>query len=97
MQRISLLVEPTGYLGLMTPFTWMFIRSYEGLRRWLLSEFQILSLVRPEYHAFFDSAFVPICSFVAQATSEQGDAVFIDLSTFLTLPDCRFGVSEAHQ
>ena len=81
-QRIPQFVRPNGYVGLMTPFTWMSIKSYEGLRKWLLSEAQLLSLIQPEYHSFFDSAYVPICSFVFQCSQIQSKAVFIDLSAF---------------
>jgi hypothetical protein len=56
--------KPHGQLGFMTPFVWMFISSYENLRVKLLNELTITSLIQPEYHAFFDSAFVPICTFV---------------------------------
>lgn len=56
-----------AFIGLMTPFTWMFIKSYSALRNTLLQKTTLLSLVRPEYHAFFESAFVPICAFVLRA------------------------------
>ena len=47
----------------MTPFTWMFLSSYEKLRSRILDENTLTNLVRPEYHAFFESAYVPICAF----------------------------------
>ena len=52
-----------GDVGMMTPFTWMFIKTYEPVRTLLLSKNSIRSLVRPEYHAFFESAYVPVCAF----------------------------------
>ena len=81
-QRMGQMISCAGFIGVMTPFTWMFIRSYEGFRNWLLKEFTLHSLVRPEYHAFFDSAFVPICAFVFQQVKAGGVAKFIDLSDF---------------
>lgn len=72
-----------GFIGLMTPFTWMFLSSYEKLRRRILSENTITSLIRPEYHAFFDSAFVPICAFtLLNKALPEYQGTFIDLNKF---------------
>lgn len=54
-----------GQLGFMTPFVWMFISSYEGLREFLLSKKTISSLVQLEYSGF-DGATVPICTFTVE-------------------------------
>jgi type I restriction-modification system DNA methylase subunit len=62
--RSFILVKPDGYLGYVTPFVWMFISSYEKLRKELIDHKTIVSLVRPSYHAFFESAAVPLCTFV---------------------------------
>ena len=77
-------VRPSGFVALMTPFVWMFLSSYEALRRKLLGAGDIATLVRPEYHAFFDSAYVPICAFVLQKGDSGGRrlGIFFDLSDF---------------
>ncbi|MDU0309444.1 BREX-1 system adenine-specific DNA-methyltransferase PglX [Rhizobium sp. 10PS4] len=81
--RCLLLSKPRGALGFMTPFTWMFLSSFEGLRDEIVSRTRILTLVRPEYHAFFDSAFVPICAFVLSNFADPAsDGTYIDLSQF---------------
>ena len=54
-----------GYLGFMSPFVWMFISSYEELRKRLISEATITTLVQLEYSGF-DGAVVPICTFTLQ-------------------------------
>lgn len=77
------LSKPTGFVGLMTPFTWMFLNSYGALRRLLLETKTLHSLIQPEYHAFFDSAYVPVCTFVVQNLYTSGyEASFIKLSDF---------------
>jgi len=63
--RTLTLAFPNGYLGFMSPFVWMFISSYEGLRKRLLSEATITTLVQLEYSGF-DGATVPICTFALQ-------------------------------
>ncbi len=82
-ERFLRLVKSTGIAGFMTPFTWMFLKSYEGLRNHLLNAKSLRSLIQPEYHAFFDSAFVPICTFIVQNCHTSGyRASFIKLSDF---------------
>lgn len=76
------LVEEYGALAFMTPFVWMFLSSYEPLRRLLTQESSILSLVRPEYHAFFESAYVPICAFAFQRNLRNAVGTYIDLTSF---------------
>lgn len=52
-------------LGFMTPFVWMFITTYEELRKKLIEQEVITSLVQLEYSGF-DGATVPICTFTLQ-------------------------------
>ncbi len=65
-ERYLEFAKPMGFVGLMTPFTWMFLKSYEELRNLLLDAKTLHSLIHPEYHAIWSSAAVPICTFVAQ-------------------------------
>ena len=80
--RMMSMVTDHGFLGVMTPFTWMFIQSYELLRKKVTEEWSFIGLVRPEYHAFFDSAFVPICSYILHRAVLDQVGVFIDLNDF---------------
>lgn len=51
-----------GEIGMMTPYVWMFIGSYEKLRHRLIDDKTITSLVQLEYSGFA-GATVPICTF----------------------------------
>ena len=83
VERIMNMVLKNGFIGLMTPFTWMFLSSYEKLRKNILSNSTITSLIRPEYHAFFESANVPICSFTLLNNAlPEYKGTFIDLKDF---------------
>ncbi len=83
VERILYMVPSHGYAGLMTPFTWMFLSSYENFRDTLISNNCIESLVKPEYHSFFDSAYVPICTFVlGKYSNENYLGTYIDLGDF---------------
>lgn len=69
-----------GYIGLMTPYVWMFIATYENLRKYILSNSNFQSLIQLEYSAL-EEATVPICSFVLNKTGKE-DGCFIRLSDF---------------
>lgn len=62
--RSMALVLENGYSGFMAPFVWMFLSSFEKLRTIVLTNFTLMTLVRLSYTAFFESAIVPVCTFV---------------------------------
>jgi SAM-dependent methyltransferase len=70
-----------GYIGLMTPFVWMFINSYENLRENIIKNKTILSLIQLQYSGFQDAT-VPLCSFVLKNKKEGINSTFINLSNF---------------
>jgi len=71
-----------GRLGIMSPFVWMFIASYEYLRNRLIKNEAITSLIQLEYSGF-DGATVPICSFVLQKGYIEGRrGCYVRLSDF---------------
>jgi type II restriction/modification system DNA methylase subunit YeeA len=78
-----------GRLGFMTPFTWMFLSSYETLRHTLIKSETISSLVQLEYSGF-DGATVPICTF---SLSRQNIPNFI--SSFIRLSDFKGASNQA--
>ena len=73
--------KPNGYSGFMTPFVWMFIKSYEKLREYIIDNKSIGTLVQMEYSAF-EEATVPICSFVFKNGSENNKGLYFRLSEF---------------
>jgi len=56
------LCNEDGLTGYMTPFVWMFISSYEKLRKVIIDKHFINNLIQLEYSGF-DGATVPICTF----------------------------------
>jgi type II restriction/modification system DNA methylase subunit YeeA len=83
ISRLLKVTKSSGNFGFMTPFTWMFLSSYEKLRKDILENYTLTSLIRPEYHAFFESAFVPICAFCIESKYiNDYTGSFIDLQKF---------------
>ncbi|MEE6716674.1 BREX-1 system adenine-specific DNA-methyltransferase PglX [Schleiferilactobacillus harbinensis] len=75
------MTKVNGSAGYMTPFVWMFIRSYEKLRTALLSNVKIDSLIQLEYSAF-EEATVPINTFVLKNTKNDETGTYLRLSDF---------------
>ncbi|WOC33298.1 MULTISPECIES: BREX-1 system adenine-specific DNA-methyltransferase PglX [Caproicibacterium] len=73
--------KPNGYCGFMTPFVWMFIKSYVHLRRFLADKKSVSSLVQLEYSAF-EEATVPVCTFVLQNKKEEDPGRYLKLTGF---------------
>ena len=75
------ITKKKGYLAFMSPFVWMFIKSYEELRKIFIEEKTISSLVQLEYSGFEDAT-VPICTFVLQNSYTDKKGEYIRLSDF---------------
>ena len=73
--------QKDGYLGFMTPFVWMFIKSYESLRKYIINNKDITTLVQMEYSAY-EEATVPICSFVLSNSKTDKPGYYYRLSDF---------------
>lgn len=65
----------------MTPFVWLFIKTYEALRTYIIDSKAITTLVQMEYSAF-EEATVPICSFVLKNGKATEKALCFKLSDF---------------
>lgn len=70
-----------GYSAFMTPFVWLFIKTYEALRTYIIDTKAITTLVQMEYSAF-EEATVPICSFVLQNCRNTEKSLCFRLSDF---------------
>jgi type II restriction/modification system DNA methylase subunit YeeA len=60
--RAHLACRTAGRIGIVTPYVWMFISSYEQLRNKLIDETTLTSLVQLEYNAF-EPAMIPVATF----------------------------------
>lgn len=73
--------KKNGYSGFMTPMVWMFIKTYEPLRNYILKNKAITTLIQFEYSAF-EEATVPICSFVLKNGMAESNGLYFRLSDF---------------
>lgn len=82
MLKVARMLKNNGYASMMTSYTWMYLTSFSKLRDEMLENTTFTSLIQPEYHAFFDEAYVPICTFTFKknVTNEMG--TFLNLSEY---------------
>lgn len=70
-----------GYSCFMTPYVWMFIKTYEKLRKEIIANRTITTLIQMEYSAY-EEATVPICAFVLQNAKSEKNGVYFRLTNF---------------
>lgn len=73
--------KPDGYCGYMTPYVWMFIKSYQALREKIAAEKSVITLVQLAYSAF-EEATVPVCTFILQNRPEEDPGLYLRLTDF---------------
>jgi type II restriction/modification system DNA methylase subunit YeeA len=71
VERCLSAVKSGGASAFVTPYTWMFLSSHLAFRKLLFSERSIDSLVKPSYTSFFESAIVPLVTFVITDSIEN--------------------------
>jgi hypothetical protein len=74
-------VQKNGHLGFVTPYVWMSISSYSKLRKLVVDNKSISSLIQLEYNAF-EVAVVPVCTFTLRNYSVDVHGNYIRLSDF---------------
>lgn len=83
IERISRFSDEHGEVGIMCPFVWMFIGSYEKLRNFIIDEKTLTSLIQLEYSGFA-GATVPICTFTFHNRHIAGyEGSYVRLSDFV--------------
>lgn len=81
MEYIPLKNVKNGHIGLVTPFVWMFIKSYEELRNQIINSNTLSSIIQLEYNAF-EAACVPVATFTLRNNHISYPAECIKLSDF---------------
>lgn len=74
--------KENGYSGFMTPNVWMFIKSYEELRTYIIGHKSIATLVQMAKGAFFKEATVDVCAFVLSNKHSDKSGIYIRLEDF---------------
>ena len=81
MARCMDMTKNSGYLGFLTPTTWLFLQSHEKLRKRIFTNCSLQTLIHFEYSAF-EAATVPLCSFTIKNSAEKGKGTYLRLTEF---------------
>lgn len=83
IKRNLIMSNINGYCAYMSPYVWMFILSYVNLRKYILNNTRVDSLIQLEYNAF-PEACVPVCTFSLKKVNKEENkkSIFIKLSNF---------------
>jgi len=80
IERLLGIIRADGLLGIVTPFTWLYISSFKKLRHLVLTRSHVQSFVKPSYTAFYESAIVPLMALVLREGSKpEYKGKFFDL------------------
>lgn len=82
MYRNFLYCNNGGYSGFMTPNVWMFLKTYGELRRFILSQKSVCSLIQMAKGAFYKEATVDVCAFVLKNAKDNIPGVYFRLEDF---------------
>ena len=74
--------EKDGFSGMMTPHGWLFTKSYEDVRRYVIDNKSFSTLIHMAKGAFYSEAAVDICSFVLRNHHSDRKGKFIRLEKF---------------
>ena len=82
MKRVFDFLVEDGYSGWMTPNVWMFIKTYEELRRYIVNKKNIDSLIHIAKGSFYREATVDVISFILKNKNENRRGYYIRLEDF---------------
>lgn len=86
--------KDNAYLAFMTPMVWMYIKTFEKLREYILNNKNISSLIELEYSGY-EEATVPICTFILKNSNNNDLGTYIKLSDFKGVKNQPLKVLEA--
>lgn len=81
MVRVFDFLVEDGYSGWMTPNVWMFIKTYEELRKYIILNKSIVTLIQMEYNSYREVC-VPISAYVLKNGKEKEKGLYFNLSKF---------------
>lgn len=76
IKRTMDFVKENGYVGLMTPNVWLFISSFEEVRKEIINNLNVNSMIQLAKGAFFKEATVDICTFILNKSKNENGVYF---------------------
>ncbi len=80
-RRNSELIIENGKIGMVTPMTFMFIKTYEDMRKYILKNFKINIFVQFGFGGMFDAS-IDTSIFILEKTIYNSKSIFIKLDKY---------------
>jgi len=82
IKRCGSFAKNEGYIGMITPQTFMFISSYEEVRKWLIKSFSIEQFIHFGLGGVFSETLVDTAAFVLLKGKNKKMGYYLKLDTF---------------
>ncbi|MGC8483536.1 MAG: BREX-1 system adenine-specific DNA-methyltransferase PglX, partial [Thermodesulfobium sp.] len=82
IKRCTDFAKFNGYIGMITPQTFMFISSYERMRKWILKNLEIKSFVHFGLGGVFEDVLVDTSMFILSKQSSNNEGIYFKLDEF---------------
>ncbi len=90
LKRCSDLINENGKLGMIHPLTFMYIKSYQDMRKYILSHFHINLFVEYGLSNLFGSIMVDPAFYILEKNSHDNETLFISMNQYTRTPEENF-------
>jgi len=90
LKRCSELISKNGKIGMIHPLTFMYIKSYEDMRKFILDKFHINIFVEYGLSDLFGSIMVDPAFYILEKNSYKNETLFISMNQYTRTPEENF-------
>ena len=90
LKRCSELINRNGKVGMIHPLTFMYIKSYEDMRKFILNNFHINIFVEYGLSDLFGSIMVDPAFYILEKNSYKNKTLFISMNQYTRTPEENF-------
>ena len=90
LKRCSELINENGKIGMIHPLTFMYIKSYEDIRKYILNNFHINIFVEYGLSDLFGSIMVDPAFYILEKNIYKNETLFISMNQYTRTPEENF-------
>lgn len=90
LKRNAELINENGKIGMIHPLTFMYIKSYEDMRKYILDNFHINIFVEYGLSDLFGSIMVDPAFYILEKNSYKNESLFISMNQYTRTPEENF-------
>jgi len=90
LKRCSEFINENGKIGMIHPLTFMYLKSFEDMRKYILYNFHINIFVEYGLSDLFGSIMVDPASYILEKNSYKNETLFISMNQYTRTPEENF-------